>query len=136
MSNIYGLVKIYGDINEADCPEFIIFSWRGSLSEGKHEASEEPQTKRDGTGEGAGKIVYPVVLLLRPLTCCETREVDLWQATSYPSLVSVPSPRRGCLALPVRFAPAYAHPKKRKITPVPRANQERVEVHSIAIYLR
>lgn len=25
MLNIYGLVKIYGDINEADYPEFIIF---------------------------------------------------------------------------------------------------------------
>ena len=32
MLNIYGLVKIYGDINEADYPEFIIFLWRGSLS--------------------------------------------------------------------------------------------------------
>ena len=55
MSNIYGLVKIYGDITEADYPEFIIFLWRGSLSEGKHEASEERQTKWEGTGEGAGK---------------------------------------------------------------------------------
>ena len=25
MLNIYGLVKIYGDINEVDYPEFIIF---------------------------------------------------------------------------------------------------------------
>ena len=55
MLNIYGLVKIYGDINEADYPEFIIFLWRVSLSEGKREASEEPQTKRDGTGQEAGK---------------------------------------------------------------------------------
>ena len=55
MLNIYGLVKIYGDINEADYPEFIIFLWRGRLSEVKNEASEEPQTKLDGTGKGAGK---------------------------------------------------------------------------------
>lgn len=64
-------------------------------------------------GKEPEKIVYPVALLLSPLTCCETREVDLWQATSS-SLVSVPSPRRGCLALPARFAPAYAHPKNAK----------------------
>ena len=25
MSNIYGLVKIYGDITEADYPEFILY---------------------------------------------------------------------------------------------------------------
>ena len=64
-------------------------------------------------GKEPEKIVYPVALLLSPLTCFETREVDLWQATSS-SLVSVPSPRRGCLALPARFAPAYAHPTNAK----------------------
>lgn len=84
-------------------------------------ASAKASTKRERSarrsetepGKEPEKIVYPVALLLSPLACCETREVDLWQATSS-SLVSVPSPRRGCLALPARFAPAYAHPKNAK----------------------
>ena len=73
-----------------------------------------PRRSETEPGKKPEKIVYPVVLLLRPLTCCETREVDLWQATSSSSLVAVPSPRRGCLPLPARFAPAYAHPKNAK----------------------
>lgn len=93
---------------------YYIFLWRGSLSEGSMKRVKSPRRSETEPGKKPEKIVYPVVLLLRPLTCCETREVDLWQATSSSSLVAVPSPRRGCLPLPARFAPAYAHPKNAK----------------------
>ena len=58
MSNIYGLVKIYGDITEADYPEFILFFFCEEVASAKASTKRVrtwPQTKRDGTGEEAGK---------------------------------------------------------------------------------
>ena len=116
MSNIYELVKIYGDITEADYPESYNYFFYEEVASAKASTKgvRSPKQARRNLGRSRKKIVYPVVLRLRLLTCCETREVDLWQATSSSSLVSVPSLRRRCLALPARFALAYAHLKHAK----------------------
>ena len=72
MSNIYGLVKIYGDITEADYPEFILlYFFYEEVASAKAAWSEwgAPDEARRNRGRSRKKLFIP-----------SSFSLDLWPA--------------------------------------------------------